>query len=246
MKIYTGKFYGVSLEGFPDGLTEAIYAVNAESNFFASDNLFTFSKNLSLLSDSEFMAAFEANIATDNEHSIIWRTYVLAWAARHAVNLEGDFVECGCYKGTTAKIICDLVDFKKQNRKYYLYDLFDHEPDMLHPKMPEHSKELYPKTKERFQDYPNVLVTQGKVPDILHEVAPDKIAMMHIDLNNAEAEIGALDILFDRMVPGAVLVLDDYGWNPFLETKIAEDKWLGERGYFVLELPTGQGLVFKR
>ena len=212
MKTYTGKFYGVSLEGFTEGLTEIIYDANTESNFFASDNLFTFRKNLSFLDDPEFMAAFEANVTTDNERTIIWRTYVLAWAVRHAVNLEGDFVECGCYTGTTAKIICDLIDFKTQNRKYYLYDLFDHDPDMLHPKMLEHSKELYQKTKERFTDYPNVLVAQGKVPDILHEVAPEKIAMMHIDLNNAEAEIGALDILFDRMVPGAILLLDNYGW----------------------------------
>ncbi|WYX15476.1 hypothetical protein WJ974_02785 [Achromobacter xylosoxidans] len=68
---------------------------------------------------------------------------------------------------------------------------------------------------------------------------------MHLDLNNAEAEIGALDMLFDRMVPGAVLILDDYGWLYYRAQKDAEDPWFARRGYRVLELPTGQGMVIK-
>ncbi len=68
---------------------------------------------------------------------------------------------------------------------------------------------------------------------------------MHIDLNNAPAEIGALEILFDRLSPGGILILDDYGWVGYKAQKQAEDPWLAARGYQVLELPTGQGLVFK-
>lgn len=98
---------------------------------------------------------------------------------------------------------------------------------------------------QRFADLSNVTVSQGKVPEVLHDVAPEKIAFMHLDLNNADAEIGALEILFDRMVPGAVLILDDYGWLAYRAQKDAEDPWLAQRGYRVLELPTGQGLVIK-
>jgi len=68
---------------------------------------------------------------------------------------------------------------------------------------------------------------------------------MHLDLNNADAEIGALKLLFERMVPGAVLVLDDYGWLAYRAQKLAEDPWFAQRGYRVLELPTGQGLLIK-
>lgn len=111
--------------------------------------------------------------------------------------------------------------------------------------MPDHSKQLYAWVKERFSEFPNVTVTQGRVPDILADVAPQKIAFMHLDLNNAGAEIGALEVLFDRMVPGAVMVLDDYGWQAYRAQKLAEAPWLEKRGYRVLELPTGQGLVIK-
>lgn len=92
---------------------------------------------------------------------------------------------------------------------------------------------------------PNVTVTQGKVPEVLADMAPEKIAFIHLDQNNAEAEAGALEVLFERMIPGAVLVLDDYGRLGYRAQKLAEDPWLEKRGYRVLELPTGQGLVIK-
>jgi hypothetical protein len=104
---------------------------------------------------------------------------------------------------------------------------------------------LYADVKARFADTPNVTITQGKVPDVLAEVAPEKIAFMHLDLNNADAEIGALEVLFERMVPGAILVLDDYGWMGYRNQKLAEDPWFAKRGYRILEMPTGQGLVIK-
>jgi hypothetical protein len=47
------------------------------------------------------------------------------------------------------------------------------------------------------------------------------------------------------MVPGAVLILDDYGWLGYRAQKLAEDPWFEKRGYRVLELPTGQGLLIK-
>ena len=111
--------------------------------------------------------------------------------------------------------------------------------------MPEHGEELFASVKKRFSDASNVTVTQGKVPGVLAEVSPRKIAFMHVALNNAEAEVGALEVLFDRMVPGAVLVIDDYGWMAYRAQKLAEDSWFEKRGYRVLELPTGQGLAIK-
>ncbi|WP_231236897.1 hypothetical protein, partial [Escherichia coli] len=80
------------------------------------------------------------------------------------LRLEGDFVECACYKGTTARIVCDAVDFSYHpDRHYNLYDLFDHDPSQPHHAMPEHSKQLFSWVTQRFADLPNVTVSQGKV-----------------------------------------------------------------------------------
>ncbi len=241
----SGVFFAIKdEESFGKGMRQALKQVK-HGGIFAGDNMVTFSKNMSFLTDEKFMAAVRRHINTDMEKGIIWRQAVVAWAAREGLKREGDFVECACYKGTTARIVCDYIDFGNQNRNYYLYDLFEHDPSMPHHAMTEHSKDLFAKTKARFAEFPNVTVTQGAVPEVLHKVAPEKIAFLHIDLNNAAAEIGALEILFDRMSPGAILILDDYGWIFYHEQKKAEDPWLAKRGYHVLELPTGQGLVIK-
>ena len=240
-------FFGVAdSRGFIDGMQQAVSSLNLKDGIYFGDNLFTIERNLSFLDDQALMAAYGKHAETQVEKAILWRTSILLWGVRQGLRLEGDFVECGCYKGTTVRIISDAVNFATHaDRRYYLYDLFEHEAGMAHHAMPEHSKELYAQTQERFADVPNVVVTQGRIPEVLADVAPQKIAFMHIDMNNAQAETAALDVLFDRMVSGAVLVLDDYGWLAYKNQKQAEDAWFAERGYQVLELPTGQGLVIK-
>jgi O-methyltransferase len=69
---------------------------------------------------------------------------------------------------------------------------------------------------------------------------------MHIDLNNSTAEVGALNALYERMSPGAVIVFDDFGWQSAHAQFKAESEWFASRGLAVLPLPTGQGLFVKR
>lgn len=243
----TAVFFGAADQPeFLQGMQQAINQINPPAGIYAGDNLFTYHRNLSFLEDRPLMEAVAKHSTSTVEQGILWRQSVVLWGARNGLKLEGDFVEIACYKGTTARIVCDALNFSSLHRHYFLYDLFDHEPAMAHHAMPEHSQQLYESVKARFSDAPNVVVTQGKVPEVLAEVAPEKIAFMHLDLNNAEAEIGALDMLFERMVPGAVLVLDDYGWLAYRAQKLAEDPWFAARGYFVMELPTGQGMVIKQ
>lgn len=248
----TNCFYGAANGAeFIKGIQAAINQLTPQG-IFAGDNLFTFSRNLGFLDDVAFMQAFESNIRNDGtpesevERSIIWRTHVLAWAASSCLCLKGDFVECACYRGTSAKILCDYLDFNKTGKHYYLYDMFEHQEGSGYLQMQSHGAKLYEEVKRRFVEYPNVHVTQGSVPEVLHTIAPESISFMHLDINSVEAEIGALLVLFDRIVPGGMIVLDDYGWLGYRAQKLAEDPFFAERGLRVLELPTGQGLVIKR
>ena len=212
---------------------------------FAGDNLFTYGRNLGFLDDEKFMATFNEHAQDVVERSTAWRLHILCWAARRALKLDGDFVECACYKGTSARIVADYVDLEASGKSFYLYDLFDHDPAMPHHRMPEHGATLFETVKSRFAEFSRVHVTQGRVPDVLHEVAPDRISFLHLDLNNAVAEVGALEFMFERVSPGAPIVLDDYGWHAYRAQKAAIDAFLGPRNYQVLELPTGQGLLIK-
>jgi hypothetical protein len=156
----SASFYGIRDHAeFVKNIQQAINQLDPHG-IFVGDNLFTFNRNLGFLDDEPFMQAFENNIySVDHpnhafEKSIIWRTHVLAWAARSGMKLEGDFVECACYKGTSAKILCEYLDFNKTGKHYYLYDLFEHQEGMDHHAMDEHSVSLYEQVQQRFVEYP--------------------------------------------------------------------------------------------
>ena len=212
---------------------------------FASDNLITWNRNLSFLGDQALMQSLAKNGEESVVRAIVWRTSVLLWAARNGLRRDGDFVECGVWKGTTARVICDALDFNSTGKDYWLYDIFDWTEGDKHAPLDGLEAGLYAKVVKRFEDLPTVHVIKGFVPESFSQGVPDKIALLHLDMNSADAEIAALNTLWDRVVAGGIIVLDDYGWDTYLPTKQAEDKFFAERGYSVLELPTGQGIVFK-
>ena len=49
------------------------------------------------------------NIDSSSDEGIVGRQYVLACAANHCVQLEGDFVECGAYTGVGIKTVVDYL-----------------------------------------------------------------------------------------------------------------------------------------
>ncbi|MDH5536191.1 MAG: TylF/MycF family methyltransferase [Betaproteobacteria bacterium] len=106
---------------------------------------------------------------------------------------------------------------------------------------------LFEKVRQRFANYPQVNLVKGLLPDSFANGIPESIAYMHIDLNNAEGVLAVLDRLFDRVVSGGIVIMDDYEWSGIYRAqKKAEDPWFAERNYRVFPLPTGQRLIIKR
>jgi hypothetical protein len=64
-------------------------------------------------------------------------------------------------------------------------------------------------------------------------------------MNNVMPEIAAAEYFWDKLVSGAVMVLDDYGFGTHVEQKLGFDAFAARKGVQVLSLPTGQGLIFK-
>jgi hypothetical protein len=234
---------------------------------FWGDRLLTLDKSASFLTEPRFAAAFAAIRGSHQydqysaPHTIAWRLHTLVWAATQGASLpSGDFVECGVFKGDMAWVVATLLSDKLTGRTFYLYDSFagfapalasaDDYPD--NPGFIDFANRfygqpgLYESVVARFATIPNIRVTRGYLPEALALACPERIAYLHIDLNSPSAEIGCLERLFDRVVPGAPIVFDDYGWHSFRPQKQAEDAFFAARGYSVLELPTGQGLVIKR
>lgn len=214
-----------------------------EHNIFAGDDMLLFGRAMSFAYDEKFMAAFQATQPDQVESGIIWRSYVLYWAARQALERPGDFVEAGVYKGTTARLICNLTDFATLERTYWLYDAFGAIEANL--RLGEHTPELEANVRRRFADVPNVRIVVGHVPQSFAQGEPEQIALLHLDMNNAAPEQAVLERFYDRLTPGACVVLDDYGHSAHWRQKDMADEFAAARGKMILELPTGQGLLIR-
>jgi hypothetical protein len=210
------------------------------------DNLITWGRNMSALGDEAFRKAWLDNCIIATDVSIMWRRYILCTAAIHCVHLQGDFVECGTLWGTGIKTIVDYFGRDNFKKTFWGYDTFDYNPVEGHA-WQEQQAGFYQRVVERFRGYNQVQLIPGFLPGSLVDNSPQRIAFLHIDLNSAVHEINTLEALFDRLVPGGILVLDDYEWaGVYREQKLSEDQWFHARGYRVIPLPTGQGILVKR
>jgi len=250
---------------FFDRLIERLLPAE-HARVFWGDRMLTLGKSMGFLDEPRFAECY-AQIRGSHRydqyaspHTIAWRLHTLVWAARTGLALDGDFVECGVFKGDFAWVVAQMTDFDRQPRTFYLYDTFagfapayssvDDFPDSPSFFAFAHNvyadPAIYEEVRSKFTNYPNVRIVRGILPDTLATVAPARIAFLHVDLNSPAAEIGTLGVLFDRIVPNGVIVFDDYGWHQFRKQKQVEDAFMAERGYQILELPTGQGMVVKR
>ena len=245
VNFFSPTFWMVSQPEQVAGLMRAASQL-VNSGFYFADNLFTWGRNNSLFEDPAFRAAWEANCLNASDQAIAWRRYVLATMAYHAVQLEGDFVECGVYQGTGVKTIIDYLGGKSFPKTFWAYDTFDYNP-VEGLEFEGQGPGLFDRVRQRFDGYDQVRLVKGLIPDCFAGDCPEKIAFLHIDLNNAGAEIATLERLFDRIVPGGTLILDDYEWaGPYRAQKLAEDPWFDARAYRAVPLPTGQAFVIKR
>jgi O-methyltransferase len=210
--------------------------------------------NCDFLTDQRFREAYQMGkeLGGWGRAEIQWRAFVTCWAANRAVSLGGDFVECGVNRGGLAMTVMHYIDFKSLDRKFYLLDTFCglvekyiNEEEKQQGIVSGGYEECYEFVKETFRDFPNVEIIRGTVPDTLPLVKAEKVAYLEIDMNCAEPEIAAAQYFWDKLVSGAVVILDDYGWKGHIVQKRAFDQFAQHRGVHVLPLPTGQGLIFK-
>ena len=151
--------------------------------------------------------------------------------------IEGDIVECGVWKGGSMLAIAEaLKDAGVQNRKLYLYDTFEGmseptEADRSHDdqdavnllqKDTNKEKNLVwaystldtVKKTMQLSAYPQELITyvKGKVEETLPRTLPGKIALLRLDTDWYESTKHELEQLYPLLVPGGILIIDDYGF----------------------------------
>ncbi len=178
-----------------------------------------------------------------------WRMYIACWAANQVAHLGGDFAECGVYRGGLSRTVMHYIGFSTMtDRRYWLLDTFEGIPtdqvdaEVLH-------RHTYPdswaEVSEVFKNQPNARLVRGRIPETLSQVQTDRVCFVSIDMNVAAPERAAVEFFWPRLVPGGIVLIDDYGWSGHEAQRQAFDEFARRYGRTVLALPTGQGLLIK-
>jgi hypothetical protein len=96
-----------------------------------------------------------------------------------------------------------------------------------------------------YSEWPNAVVVQGVIPEVLPALGIGKVAFLHIDMNCAYPETAALEFFWDHLSHGAVVLLDDYAYFGHDLQQSAIDAAAQTLGAKILPLPTGQGVIIK-
>lgn len=171
--------------------------------------------------------------------------------------IHGDMVECGVWKGGSSMIAAlTLIKAHDTKRKIYLYDTYAgmSEPSKLdtivgsnksvhaewsrnnarkinlwcYSPLEEVKMNLYstgyPKNK--------LLFIQGEVEKTIPAIVPRKISLLRLDTDWYKSTYHELEHLFPLLVPGGVLIIDDYGhWSG---ARKAADKYFKKRSVRML------------
>ena len=145
-------------------------------------------------------------------------------------DLPGNFVECGSYKGGAAALLASVVKRHSQRpRKVYAFDTFQGmpEPDEMdrHNGTPANETAYGAGTlKAPVDEYLAVICERLEVTEIVepvpglfaqtlsaHKAEVGKIALLHADADWYASTMEIFSNLYDVVIPGGVVQIDDYG-----------------------------------
>ena len=167
------------------------------------------------------------------------RLYATVMACKHVLerNIEGDFIECGVWRGGNALLAASIFKFYGSDKKVYLFDTFE---GMTTPTQDDkavgtgelaivqfnkhqgklHNEWCYASLEDVKNNFDkagllssNILFIKGDVLKTLErdENLPAKISVLRLDTDWYESTKKELEVLYPRLSRGGVLIIDDYG-----------------------------------
>ncbi|MEI7453040.1 MAG: TylF/MycF/NovP-related O-methyltransferase [Actinomycetes bacterium] len=173
------------------------------------------------------------------------RLYILETLMYNSNKIDGDFIECGVYKGGTAKLALRIMS---PGKKIYLFDTFCGMPP-VNKALDSHKEgdfsDLSLSIVESYLSDERAIFNQGLIPDTFQGLESLRISFAHIDVDIYKSVKDSFRFIYPRLVKGGIAVCDDYGSNGCRGARAALDECCDSLGIRPLVLPTGQAIIFK-
>jgi len=162
--------------------------------------------------------------------------------------LGGTMAEAGVFAGASARLICEA----KGDVPLRLFDVFETLQAPAGVGDTERSAELRRHfgavhgtragVERLLAPYPGVQVHAGVFPDTARGLEDERFSFVHLDLDLEPSTRDALEFFHPRLLPGGIIVGDDYN-DPAVRRTF--EAYFAGRGDTVVALPWGQGMVVK-
>ncbi len=150
--------------------------------------------------------------------------------------LEGDFVECGVYRGGSAGVLGYEAMRSRFQRKLWLYDSFAGMPNASEDKDDEWSRSLAGKfvgdagqthrILQRLKVPPDRYeIVVGFYEETLSTVSSASVALLHVDCDFYDPVKLVLETFYPHVEPGGYIILNDYGG--YKGCRLATNEFIG-------------------
>ncbi len=225
---------------------------------FEADCMAT-SNNFGFKQTPRFQFAEKKSIeASRFDYGIPLRIHQAIWCADNAfkLNPKASFIELGTGRGYIMSGILGSFEYLDQLKiapPIFLFDTFESaSTDLKSSQEVDLGRNIYyaesfNEVQVTFQKYPNVTLIRGKLPLSLEskDLALGEISFLHIDLNAPEIEISCLVQLWEKILPGGILLIDDYACGGFEYTYELFNQIAKELNISILTTASGQGIAIK-
>jgi O-methyltransferase len=208
-----------------------------------------------LLGDEAFWRL--ARRVTDDSRTLLGfdRLYVLWQASRNAAPLGLAAVEVGAFRGGSAFFLGGaLRHWSGHEHPLYVFDTFSgHSALDVSESEPHHPAGHFGDTDagdvaRYLSEFDEAEVHQARFPDGGDRLGAARIGLVHLDVDLYAPTLSSLQWLDDRLEPGALVVVDDYGADKCPGVRQAVDEYLSTAGpgYQVWDVDSEQIVLVHR
>ena len=176
-----------------------------------------------------------------------------------SLKLDGDVIECGVYRGSTTRLMGRRMAELAPSKTLFACDSFEGFPQdrildtdlgpfrfrfKIRRKF-KHASDVPQRLTQFFDAYRvNGCVVKGFFADTLPKLRPRKYCFMFIDCDIYESHLDCLNALYEQLVPGGIVVFDDYAEPKWPGASRAVDEFFADQPAKPVRLASGQRPVW--